>query len=748
MPAVDPVILQLRADVRQYQNELRATTTLVSNQLDRQERSILSLEATANSATTRIGNGFAAMGQRISAFVSGVALGAVINELSGLADASKQLDAQLKLATATFGTFGQAQADVRRIAEEARTSLQGTASLYASFSRSGEQIGKTQSEAARAVETFSKALKIGGAGTAQAESATLQLGQALSSVTPQWEELGQVFEASPRIQRLIADSMGVTSGALKQLVSDGKLSSTQLFEAFSDKKFTAGIDAEFKQIPVTFGDAMTAVENAAITTFGEFDKGGQFSNAIVTFLSTGTDTFSGLASKAEQFGIDTRAVFDGLANVFDPIGVNGNAVFDALGIKIYSVGDQIASVLGSLDRLRNGYVDADNFGTNIENAFKRGLNKAIIRAGGKPSDLAVEKPLMQRFDDEGNYRRGQRRSAARGRLDASARRLEAQGYIVPRNEDGTVNESGIVRRPAAPRARFTAPPSKPAKVSRARGGGASRAKVDDVPDVAELMKAISQDLQKISIDAGSAMKPESERLDQAASHFESIFGKEGRDYANPFAGADQYREDAKARADAADEAERRSQDIRERNVYQVASLYESLFQEGTDGIWRNFKDQGLRTLALIAAQATVASFSKGGGGFSSLLGNIGKAFSAFQGGGFGGLFGRASGGYVPAGGMVRVNEGRSTGVELLRMGSQGGTVIPLGATAAQRSAGNVTVVQNFTLDNRGGITTPQLLKAVNSRIEQKGNEARAQAVSISRKGLPAAQQQYTQLGTI
>lgn len=263
-----------------------------------------------------------------------------------------------------------------------------------------------------------------------------------------------------------------------------------------------------------------------------------------------------------------------------------------------------------------------------------------------------------------------------------------------------------------------------------------------------MAKAISDDLRSITQNRGNKLLSPQDRLDQRQTQFEGIFGKEGRDYENPFAGADQFREDAKARSDANEEAERRAQDIRERNVYQVASLYESLFQEGTDGIWRNFKDQGLRTLALIAAQATVASFSKGGGGFSSLLGNIGKAFSAFQGGGFGGLFGRSSGGYVPAGGMVRVNEGRSTGVELLRMGSQGGTVIPLGATAAQRSAGNVTVVQNFTLDNRGGITTPQLLKAVNSRIEQKGNEARDQAVNISRKGLPAAQQQYGQLGTI
>jgi len=388
------------------------------------------------------------------------------------------------------------------------------------------------------------------------------------------------------------------------------------------------------------------------------------------------------------------------------------------------VRDQIASLLDSLDTVAN-------FDTKIENSIKRGLNRAIDRAGG--GQKFQETPLQNLG---GRFRQGDRLSAARGRREAAVRRLEAQGYIVPRNDDGTVNEAGIVRRAAAPRVRFTAPPSKPAKVSRARGGGASRAKVEDVPDVAELMKAISQDLQKISIDAGSAMKPESERLDQAASHFESIFGKEGRDYANPFAGADQYREDAKARADAADEAERRSQDIRERNVYQVASLYESLFQEGTDGIWRNFKDQGLRTLALIAAQATVASFSKGGGGFGSLLGNIGKAFSAFQGGGFGGLFGRTSGGYVPAGGMVRVNEGRSTGVELLRMGSQGGTVIPLGQTAAQPMAGGGNRVFHIQVDARNSVTPAGFADQLSERILSRAAQMDLDAGKATLKQTP------------
>lgn len=71
-----------------------------------------------------------------------------------------------------------------------------------------------------------------------------------------------------------------------------------------------------------------------------------------------------------------------------------------------------------------------------------------------------------------------------------------------------------------------------------------------------------------------------------------------------------------------------------------------------------------------------------------LFGKADGSSSGSLGGFFGSvtnLFGRASGGYVAPNSTVRVNEGRG-GVELLRMGSQGGSIIPLGQAQAARPA--------------------------------------------------------------
>ncbi|MEG3086184.1 phage tail length tape measure family protein [Sphingomonas sp. PB4P5] len=92
----------------------------------------------------------------------------------------------------------------------------------------------------------------------------------------------------------------------------------------------------------------------------------------------------------------------------------------------------------------------------------------------------------------------------------------------------------------------------------------------------------------------------------------------------------------------------------------------------------------------------------GGAGAGGGSGSLGSIFSAV-----GSIFGRASGGYVGAGNMVRVNEGASPGnVEGWRpMGS--GTVIPLGQMKATRAGGN-TVVHAPQFNLKGAVVTAEL----------------------------------------
>lgn len=132
----------------------------------------------------------------------------------------------------------------------------------------------------------------------------------------------------------------------------------------------------------------------------------------------------------------------------------------------------------------------------------------------------------------------------------------------------------------------------------------------------------------------------------------------------------------------------------------------------------------------------------GGGGFFETL--FGAATNLFGGGGSGGLGrpptgpikninNRASGGYVGPRQTVRVNE-QSGGAELLRMGSQGGTVIPLGQV-------NQSVTRAAPAAN--GVATVQLMLSddIDARIVKTSGPV---AVEVLRAGAPGIVEAATQ----
>jgi len=137
----------------------------------------------------------------------------------------------------------------------------------------------------------------------------------------------------------------------------------------------------------------------------------------------------------------------------------------------------------------------------------------------------------------------------------------------------------------------------------------------------------------------------------------------------------------------------------------------------------------------------VAGASSGGGG--SILGSV-----------IGGLFGkkstpavvpaRASGGHVTAGKLYRVNDGGGTEGF---MPSQSGQIVPLGRMNKAGGGGTTVVQQSFTLDARYGITTPELLRHVNTVATRKAAQAGAASFDAAKKSLPGNLDRFQKLGT-
>ena len=206
----------------------------------------------------------------------------------------------------------------------------------------------------------------------------------------------------------------------------------------------------------------------------------------------------------------------------------------------------------------------------------------------------------------------------------------------------------------------------------------------------------------------------------------------------PQAAADEKAEEdaAKAQKEAALDAERSAQQTREQNVRSLANLYEDLFTQGSGRAWENFQRDGLRAIAVVLAQATIKSFSSGGGGLGSLLGNItGAAKSLFS-----GTPKFAGGGSMLIGGNAGVDQNTlSLNGQPIAAVSRGESLnISPTSRAAQRPSGGTTIVSAPQFNLKGAILTRELYADMQRISAESAAQAGKTAYKQSLRDAPGA----------
>ncbi len=373
---------------------------------DRAKRSLNDISRQAGrteSDLNRLGKTFGVL--RTVMYALGTSL--VVRELARLSDTAKSLTAQLTLVEESQAKVAQRQRELIDLSLRTGTELEGNIRLYANMKRALQETIGEQGKYVRATESVSKALVLSGADANTAAGVVRQLSQAFGSGVLRGDEFNSVMEGAPRIMRLLADSMGQPIGKLREMAAEGELSSDRLYAALTDRRFTEGLDREFEMLPMTFGRAMENISTAATVAFGEFDRGGRFSNSILEFARFGSQDLEEIGTTAFEVGKDIRQAFGALADAFLPLEKGALAAFLTIEGRADFVSNEIRSLLRLFD--------------DVANLPRRGL----LAAG---EELASFGDPMMRGLTMGRYSPLKQYQAARARSDAewSQNTLEAQ----------------------------------------------------------------------------------------------------------------------------------------------------------------------------------------------------------------------------------------------------------------------------------------------------------------------------------
>nr|DAR76106.1 MAG TPA: Tail tape measure [Bacteriophage sp.] len=275
--------VKFQSGINNAQGRVKRFTDTTTKQLNNIERSMNSLN-------------------RVSAnlFKAGIA-GFGANQLKGFADGYTEIQNKLRLVESASISSSKGLNNVFDIALKTNQSINATSGVYQRFAQNAETLKISQAQIASLTETVSKAVAVSGASAGAADAALTQFGQALGSGILRGDEFNSVMEQTPALAKAIATGLGVTTGELRNMAKEGKLTMDVLVPALERAK--ESVDSQFDTRILTISAAFENLNTSTVKWIGELDKSTGASEAFAKAINEIANHLTIVASLAAGAGV-------------------------------------------------------------------------------------------------------------------------------------------------------------------------------------------------------------------------------------------------------------------------------------------------------------------------------------------------------------------------------------------------------------------------------------------------------------
>ena len=235
-------------------------------------------------------------------------------------DQLTQLRARIDLINDGSQSTAEIMDKVFSAANRSRGSFLDMADSVAKLNLLAKDAFTSNDEAIYFVEQLNKRFKIAGAGVQETTSAMYQLTQAMAAGRLQGDEFRSIMENAPMLAQSIAQEMGLSVGQLKEMSSQGLITADIIKNAlFASAEET---NAKFAEIPMTFQDIGTKLQNDLIAAFQPvMEELGNMtsSDAFMSVLNELAFSFKVVAAAAQVSIAIIKGAFSGLSVVITTI---------------------------------------------------------------------------------------------------------------------------------------------------------------------------------------------------------------------------------------------------------------------------------------------------------------------------------------------------------------------------------------------------------------------------------------------
>ncbi len=238
----------------------------IDNIADEQSRVTAETNKTAAASNNWLGT--------IKSIAASIGAMKLAQEFIETSDAMSQMTAKLNMINDGMWTTDELQKMIMASAQRSRSSYADTADLVTRLRQNAKGIFTNNAEATLFAENLNKAFKISGASAQEQASVILQLSQAMAGGVLRGQEFNAIMSGSHNIIDMIAEEMGVPSTEMKKMAEEGKITADIVKAAMLNA--TDGINEDFKNLPMTWGDMIQQGKNtiqfALQEAFGDFSK--------------------------------------------------------------------------------------------------------------------------------------------------------------------------------------------------------------------------------------------------------------------------------------------------------------------------------------------------------------------------------------------------------------------------------------------------------------------------------------------
>lgn len=298
------------------------------------------------------------------------AAGAALTTLVRAGDQLQQLQNRLRLVTNGIDELNLAQAQLFKISQETRTSLQANVTLFSRLARNAGQYNISQKQVLSVTELVAKATATLGGNAQSTEAALFQLSQGLAANRLSGQELNSILEQATPIATNLEKGLkklGFEFDSLKEFAEDGGVTFERFIKALEAMK--SEIDRDFSTAVVTLGGAFQKLGNAITVYVGGISQATGASSKLASAISGLADSFGVILQTAVTVvgGLFLRTLIPTIAALTTSVVLSSGAVKAfALSVALLGpagvVGAAIPAVVGLAGALRTLLLALGPFG--------------------------------------------------------------------------------------------------------------------------------------------------------------------------------------------------------------------------------------------------------------------------------------------------------------------------------------------------------------------------------------------------